>query len=59
MNIDIPRKINGVPTIIPLIYGSKVGISSEPWMSGVLREILPLKNGIFLDIGANFRTPDM
>jgi len=54
LNISIPRFYNSVLIKIPLLGGNKVGISNEPWMNDILKEIHSIKKiNKFYDIGAN------
>ena len=47
------RRLNGKTIYVPIINGMKVAIHDEPWMSGVLKELFALTNGVFLDVGVN------
>ena len=53
LNFDTRRKLNDTKIVVPIINGMKVGVSNEPWMSGILKKILPNVPGAFLDIGVN------
>lgn len=53
VNINICRMINGIWVRVPIINGVKVGISGELWMSGVLKQLLPIVKGTFYDVGVN------
>lgn len=52
-NFDITRRVNGRKIVVPFVNGIKVGVSSEPWLSGALIKLLPLRKGLFVDVGAN------
>jgi len=53
VNLFLPRKLKSARFTIPMIYGMKVGITSEPWMLDLLAELLPQAPGVFLDVGIN------
>lgn len=52
-NFRFKRKLNGSTVYIPVTSGLKCGISGEKWMSEILKVLLPLHPGTFLDIGVN------
>lgn len=54
-NFSISRKFGGKKFVIPV--SDNIGYSnlstSEPWMLHVLKVVLPIKNGHFIDVGVN------
>ncbi len=52
--VNVPRKIrlNGMPIRLPEVLGMRCE-HTEPWMYDLLRRLLPLKHGAFIDVGAN------
>jgi FkbM family methyltransferase len=52
-NFHIKRKLNGSTVHIPVTSGLKCGISGEKWMSELLKILLEIQKGTFLDIGVN------
>jgi FkbM family methyltransferase len=55
VNLNATIKLNGKKFSIPIL--GKIGFSNvfmtEPWMIKVLKVIIPITNGTFVDIGAN------
>lgn len=55
LRVNVPIYVNGMKMSIPMING--VGYDnlymSELWMCDLLKKILPLKQGIFIDVGVN------
>ncbi|MDB9964265.1 FkbM family methyltransferase [Vicingaceae bacterium] len=55
LNISIPTVFNGVNFKVPIL--GKTGYSNafmtEIWMSGLLKNLLSLKEGVFIDVGVN------
>lgn len=55
LNVTVPIYLNNNSFLIPV--EGKTGYSNvfttEPWMIGLLEKILPLKSGIFIDVGVN------
>lgn len=54
INVDTKRILNNRKITVPVINGVKVGVSSEKWMSGVLKELFDFSpSGVFYDVGVN------
>lgn len=54
VNLDIKRTLNNRKIRVPVINGIKVGVSSEKWMSGLLKEIFECSGcDVFYDVGIN------
>ena len=55
LNVEVPINLEGVSFTIPVV--GKSGYSnvfvSEPWMIGLLRKLLVLNEGTFVDVGVN------
>ncbi|MBR9832565.1 FkbM family methyltransferase [bacterium] len=55
VNVNAPIQLNNKTFLIP-VFG-KVGYSNlfitEPWMIGLLSKLLPMKSGVFVDVGVN------
>lgn len=52
INYTRKARINGAVIRIPSICGLACN-PSEPWMTGLLAELLPKRSGVFLDVGVN------
>lgn len=54
LNLTVPRAVNGRKVMVPVMGGTKVGVSGEKWMSGILSEIFRYsRDGVFYDVGIN------
>ncbi len=55
LNLTLTFCINSVPFRIPIIrgIGDQNAFMTEMWMVEVLKRLLPLKPGTFIDVGAN------
>jgi FkbM family methyltransferase len=53
LNLAVPGSIDGQPLKIPWIAGTILDVNLEPWMTDVLRALLPLLPGRFIDVGVN------
>ncbi len=53
INLVETMNVGGTPVQIPIVQGVGSGRESEPWMLNVLRRVLPLRRGKFLDVGVN------
>jgi FkbM family methyltransferase len=55
INIAVPRRFNKSSVVVPVINGLGAdNLSlSELWMCSLLEKVLPLKKGVFLDVGVN------
>jgi FkbM family methyltransferase len=51
-NRSYRERIAGREFVIPIINGRKT-YASEPWMTDVIRRLLDLKQGAFIDVGVN------
>ena len=51
--VEVPRQLNGLRIRVPVIEGRKIGVKSEPWMSGLLKRLMAVEKGTFLDVGVN------
>lgn len=53
VNITRVVRINDKNVSIPMFQGLTVSARTEPWMSGLIAHLYPIKAGIFIDIGVN------
>jgi len=54
-NLYVPRNVNGSEVVIPVLNGLGADnlTISELWMCVLLKKVLPIKKGIFVDVGVN------
>ncbi len=55
LNFSIPYRMYGLNFILPIIYGMGFYnlLHTESWLTNVIQKLYTLKEGTFLDVGAN------